>query len=131
MSQAARFNVTKLLPLLEDIRERLSGVTIEALDWRVFLDRYDRPGMLVYLDPPYDGTEHFYGRDAFVREDFVAIAERLQRMRGRFILSINDHPAVRAIFDGFAIEAVSTTYTAARAGASRVGELIITPLERG
>lgn len=127
----SRFNILKLEMTLEAIRDRLAGVTIEALDWRVFLDRYDRPGMLFYLDPPYYGTEHFYGRGAFERSDFAAMAERLASLKGTFILSINDHPAVREIFAGFQIEAADTTYSIANADPSKAGELIITPLGGG
>jgi len=43
---AARFNLTRLAPLLEDVHERLAGVVIENLDWLDFIDRYDRPGTL-------------------------------------------------------------------------------------
>ncbi len=55
--RGARFNLTKLAPLLEDVHERLSGVTIENLDWLDFIERYDRPGVLFYLDPPYWGLD--------------------------------------------------------------------------
>lgn len=125
--QGARFNVLKLVPLLEAIHERLAGVVIEQLDWRDFLNRYDRPGMLFYLDPPYYGTEHFYGRGAFQRSAFTTMAERLSALKGSFILSINEHPEVRETFKRFAIEAVETTYTVSKAGSASAGELLITP----
>jgi DNA adenine methylase len=50
---SARFDVTKLGPILEDIHSRLASVVIECLPWRKFIDRYDAPGTLFYLDPPY------------------------------------------------------------------------------
>ena len=43
-----KINLTRLAPLLDDIHDRLAGVTIECLDWAAFLDRYDRPGTLFY-----------------------------------------------------------------------------------
>ncbi len=49
----ARFDVTKLGPMLEAVHERLAPVTIERLPWADFVRRYDRPGTLFYLDPPY------------------------------------------------------------------------------
>ena len=54
-ARASRFDVTKLGPILEDIHTRLAGVVIECLSWREFIDRYDSPGTLFYLDPPYWG----------------------------------------------------------------------------
>ncbi|MEF2549087.1 DNA adenine methylase [Aurantimonas sp. E1-2-R+4] len=117
--------VAKLAPMLEAIHERLAGVVIERLPWQEFVRRYDRPGMLFYLDPPYFGVENDYGRDCFARAEFAELADRLRNLKGTFLLSINDRPEVRALFDGFALEAVSTTYSIVRGKPSKAGELII------
>jgi DNA adenine methylase len=79
-----RFNLLKLAPMLEDIHERLAGVVIECLPWRAFIERYDRPGMLFYLDPPYWGSEKDYGPDAFGREQFAEMVEVLKGLQGAF-----------------------------------------------
>ena len=107
----ARFDVNKLGPQLEAIHERLAGVVIECLPYGEFLARYDRPETLFYLDPPYFGCEGDYGAGMFSREDFARLAEILRGLRGRFLLSLNDHPEVRETFAGFEIEAVPVTYT--------------------
>lgn len=123
----ARLDVTKLGPILEAVHERLTGVTIEQLPWVEFITRFDRPGTLFYLDPPYWGSEGDYGRGMFDRGQFEALAARLRGLQGRFILSINARPEVRAVFKGFKMEAVETTYTIAGKGKTqRAGELIIT-----
>lgn len=123
----ARFNVTKLEPMLADIHDRLAGVVIEQLDWTEFLARYDRPGMLFYLDPPYFGCEGDYGPGVFARADFARLADQLDRGRARFLLSINDTPEIRQCFAAFRIREVQTTWTiGARAkGDLRRGELLI------
>lgn len=125
--QGARFNVSKLEPMLADIHERLAGVTIEQLPFADFISRYDRPGMLFYLDPPYFGCENDYGAGVFGREDFARLAGQLSGARGKFILSINDKPEVRECFAGFSIEEVETTWTIGTAATrtGKVGELII------
>lgn len=120
----ARFDVTKLVPMLEELAERMAGVNVECLDWREFIPRWDRPGTLFYLDPPYFGSEGVYGKGLFDRGQFEVMADLLAGIRGRFILSLNDHPEVRRTFARFAMEEVGTTYTTGMQ-AKAVGELII------
>lgn len=126
-NSGARFNIAKLEPMLADIHERLAGVTIEQLPFERFISRYDRPGMLFYIDPPYFGCEDDYGAGVFGREDFARLADLLTGARGKFLLSINDRPEVRAIFAAFEIRAVETTWTIGtkETRAGRVGELLI------
>jgi len=124
---AARFDVTKIAPMIEAVHERLAGVVIERLPWSDFLARYDRPGTLFYLDPPYFGCESDYGRDLFDRGEFEMMAEQLRSLRGTFILSLNDHPEVRRIFAGFQFREERLSYTIGGSDRAKpVGEVIIT-----
>jgi DNA adenine methylase len=106
-----RFDITKLGPMLEALHERLAGVVIERLQWPDFIRRYDRPGTLFYLDPPYYGCEDDYGDSVFERADFERMAEQLDGLKGRFLMSLNATPETRAIFDRFEQEIVPVTYT--------------------
>lgn len=125
-ANTARFDITKIVPMLEAIHERMAGVTVERLPWAEFLTRYDREATLFYLDPPYYSNEGDYGRDMFSRDDFALMAERLRGLKGRFILSLNDRPEVREIFAAFNIEAVETTYSVGGGSkAQKAGEVII------
>jgi DNA adenine methylase len=123
----ARFDMTKIGPMLQDVHERLAGVVVERLPWQSFIDRYDRPGTLFYLDPPYHGCEGDYGPNVFDRDQFTLIAQRLGNLKGgRFIMSINDHPDIRQIFADFTIEEVPTTYKISGNGTAKsVTELVI------
>lgn len=107
----ARFDVTKLVPLLEAAHERLAGVTIERLSWDAFIARYDRSETLFYCDPPYAGSEGDYGKGIWAAEDFGRLADRLGRIKGRYLVSLNDTPEIRAAFKGSRLQPVRTTYT--------------------
>ena len=124
--RSGRFDVTKLGVILEELHERLAGVVIENLTWSAFLSRYDTPETLFYLDPPYFDCEGDYGPGMFSQADFEAMAAQLARLKGRFILSLNDRPQVREIFAAFDIEAVGTHYGIAGQGAQEAREVIIT-----
>lgn len=110
MGQPARFDFNKIVPRLQDVHDRLSGVSIEQLPFDRFIARYDRPETLFYCDPPYWGTEDYYGKALFHRSDFERLSQCLKGVRGRFILSLNDTPEVREIFSWAEIEGVELNY---------------------
>ena len=113
----------------EDVRAaaaRLDGVIIEQMPWSDCIARYDRAGALFYLDPPYFGCEADYGADLFGRDQFAAMADQLGRLKGRFILSLNDRPEVREIFAAFDIESIDTHYGLAPGRSRPAREVIIT-----
>ncbi|MEL6503504.1 MAG: DNA adenine methylase [Pseudomonadota bacterium] len=122
-----RFNLTRLAPVLEDVHERMAGVIIEQLPWQELIRRYDREGMLFYLDPPYWGNEKDYGKDAFSRDQFEEMAKVLAGLKGRFILSLNDVKGVRDTFERFSFQQVDCNYTIKGGKPKAVKEVIITP----
>lgn len=126
--RGAPFDVSRLRPLLDDVHERLASVNIECLDWHPFIDRYDRPGTLFFLDPPYWGCEDDYGKNVFSPEDFAQLAERLAKVKGHFILTLNDTPEVRDLFARFHMEPVGLTYSVGTQPV-KARELIISDFE--
>ncbi len=111
--------------LIDAIHHRLADVVIEQLPYGEFIERYDHARALFYLDPPYFQSEDDYGKGAFTRADFGRLARQLGGLKGGFILSINDAPEIRRIFDGLAIEEVRLTYTISRGEGSAAAELLI------
>lgn len=89
------------------------------------MDRYDRPHTLFYLDPPYWQTEG-YGVP-FGYEQYQDMAERMRACQGKVIVSINDHPDIRAVFEGLNVQTVDIRYTVGGGGQSDVvRELVVT-----
>lgn len=120
----ARFDLTKLVPMLEAVHDRLAPVHIERLPFEKLIARYDRAGALFYCDPPYHGCEDDYGKGVFSRADFACLRDLLEGAQGRFILSINDHPDIRELFAASVIEEVGLTYRVSGAP-TEARELII------
>ncbi|MGB3409120.1 MAG: DNA adenine methylase [Jannaschia sp.] len=123
--RSGRFNLTTLEPDLEALHERLAGVTVMCLDWSEFVRRIDRPETLFYLDPPYHGSETDYGKGMFDRADFLRMADALRDLKGAFLMSINDHPDIRAAFAWARMTPVAVTYTIAKKSPGTFGELLI------
>lgn len=112
-----RLNLFTLEETLETAWRRLAQVLIECMDFRELIARYDRPHTLFYLDPPYwdiVGYEH-----NFVEQDFVDLGKTLAGIKGRFLMSINDTPEVREIFNRFRIEEVTLKYSMGKELCSR------------
>jgi DNA adenine methylase len=121
----ARFDISRLDGVLRRVHRRLAGVYIDSVDFEAFISRWDRPTTLFYLDPPYWDREDLYGKDLFARADFERLAAVLDRIKGRFIMSLNDVPEVRRTFAAFTIEEVETTYRVDAKNPRRVTELVI------
>nr|DAQ07752.1 MAG TPA: DNA adenine methylase [Caudoviricetes sp.] len=123
--ERTRFDSERIIPQIHMLHKRLVGVYIECLPYAEFIKRYDRPDTLFYLDPPYWGCESFYGKDFFSRADFAELAKLLKGIKGKFIMSINDVPEIRAIFKGFHQKEVNTRYTAGTQSGKKAAELLI------
>jgi DNA adenine methylase len=121
--QPPGFNLARLPEIIEAAHKRLARVQIENLPYEQILNRYDRPTTLFYLDPPYWGRKLY--RHNFVEADFVELEKRLRKLRGKFVLSLNDRPEVRKLFAGFNQRTVELHYTAQRKAGRRYRELLI------
>lgn len=100
---------------LEQVQLRLKGVKIENRDFEPILKTYDRPDALFYLDPPYLGTEKLY-EGIFGWEDHLRLAANLKELKGRFVLSYNDDPRIRELYDWCDIKATARRETLSGAG---------------
>ena len=123
----AKFDVTQIIPMLDELHGRLSGVVIESLPYDEFIRRYDRKTTLFYLDPPYWACENYYGKGLFERADFDRLSGILRTLKGRFIMSINYRPEVRKTFAEFDLTPIKVRYTnSPKPKDQQFGELIIT-----
>lgn len=122
----AGLNLLRLEENLSAAHLRLDGVHIENLSWQDCITRYDRAHTFFYMDPPYWETEG-YGVP-FEFDQYVRMAELASAVKGKVMISLNDHPEIRRVFSGLHIETVDIEYSLGNrhgAGAPR-GELIIT-----
>ncbi len=80
---------------IEPVHERLKTVIIENLDWTECIDKYDRPESFMYLDPPYPGNGANYKHNMRSMEEHSAIADRLDKVQSKWMLSSYDTEDVR------------------------------------
>jgi DNA adenine methylase len=123
VTQPSNFNPERIPGAIEETRKRLARVQIESLPYEEVLVKYDRPTTLFYLDPPYWDRKLY--KFNFKEDDFRAMELRLKSLKGKFILSLDDHPKVREVFAAFRIVRTEIHYTAQRSPGARFGELLI------
>lgn len=122
--QPPGFNPERLSEMIEETHRRLARAQFECLPYEKVLKQYDRPTTLFYLDPPYFGRKLYkYNLDP---DDFRKMAERLQGIKGKFVLSLNDLPEVRSIFKAFKLREIDLHYTAQKIAGRRFNEVLIT-----
>lgn len=122
----ARLNLLRIEEDLSAAHLRLNGVFVEQLPWEACVTRYDRAHTLFFMDPPYWGTEG-YGVP-FGLEQYDRMAELMRSIKGRAVVTVNDHPEMRRAFAGFPMRRCSINYSVGLPGTARkaAGELLIT-----
>lgn len=126
---APAINLLRLEENLSAAHLRLSATFIEQLPWDECIERYDRPHSFFYLDPPYWQTEGYGVKFAF--DNYERMATLMRKLKGKAILSINDHPDIRRVFAGFQWERLEIDYTVG--GGQRPttkGELVVYSWDR-
>lgn len=112
-----RLNLLRIEEELSQAHLRLARAYIEHLPWEGCIEKYDRPQTLFYMDPPYWQTEG-YGVP-FGIEQYQRLAALMGAIKGRAILSINDHPDIRKIFKDYPRQEVKINYTIGGSGTGK------------
>ncbi|BAQ42616.1 DNA methyltransferase [Pseudomonas aeruginosa] len=102
-TQPPGLNLLRIEEALSAAHLRLSNTYIEHLTWQDCLKRYDREHTLFYMDPPYWE----------------------KRLKGKAIISLNDHPDIRRCFADYHIETTDIRYTVGGGKGSDAREVLI------
>ncbi len=107
---------------IQPVHERLRNVIVERLDWRACINRYDRDGTVMYVDPPYPNNGCNYAHNMRSWEEHYELAARLNEARCRWIYSSYDSPEIRDLFGMHYIKSVQSASGMAdkKGGATRV-----------
>ena len=112
--------------VLDELRERLRNTYVENLSFEKIIDKYDREYSFFFCDPPYFETCG-YGNE-FGEKEHLLLRDKLKEIKGKFLLTINEHEKVREWYKDFNIKEVQVNYSVSRSKEARgkYNELIIT-----
>lgn len=118
-----RLNLFRIEEDLSQAHLRLQSTYIEHLSWCKVVEKYDRPFTLHYLDPPYWDTEG-YGVD-WTFDNYERMADLARSIDGSMMISVNDIPEMREVFDGLHMENRPIKYTVGGGSGTEAMELLI------
>lgn len=92
-------SIDRLKPMVEAL-ESVYVTNAHAFD----VINMEGPDAFLFLDPPYYTAERLYGKNGELHEfDHKAMAEMLSATKHRFLLTYDDCPEIRDLYDGFDI----------------------------
>lgn len=105
---------------------RIADVFFENCDYKRLLTPYEDTFTLA--DPPYHDVLTTYNGVSFTEDDQRELKESLDWLKGKWMLTINDHPFIRELYEGYEMVEWSPLYSCSQtaAGRQRTPELIIT-----
>ncbi|WP_042678535.1 DNA adenine methylase [Anaerosalibacter massiliensis] len=112
--------------VLGDIKERLRNTYVENLSFEKIIEKYDRDYTFFFCDPPYFETAG-YGFE-FGEKEHLLLRDKLKNIKGKFLLTINDHEKTRGWYKDFNFRNVEVGYSVSNgnSGRRKYKELIIT-----
>jgi len=87
---------------LNDFHQRLKYVEIRKMDFRYFIDKFDRDTSFFYLDPPYPQNTRIAGGYSFemTDSDHLDLLNKCKNLSGKFLL----HTYPNKVYIDFAVE---------------------------
>jgi len=120
----SRFRSDLIVDTIKRVHERLLHVYVFNEDFEKLIARFDRSDTFYYCDPPYWGAEKHY-EHVIGKADHERLSTALQRIKGKFLLSYNDAPEIRRLYEWAIVEEVTTCYSLPKEANRQVTELLI------
>lgn len=77
--------------------DKLKHLTVENMDCRDLIRKYDSKDTFFYIDPPYYKLESYYTEDEFGKMDHLELLDMLKNTKGRWALSYYHFDALESM----------------------------------
>jgi len=77
---------------------KLRNITILCEDYKILLKKYNKPHLIVYLDPPYLNGNYNYGQEGIDHEE---LAELLKKANFMWIMSHSENKKIKELYKGY------------------------------
>jgi DNA adenine methylase len=96
-------NIETKLRKIPKYAEYMKNTKVLNQDYKSVIKSNDSKDTYFYLDPPYESSKGLYTKSEFNYEE---LADVLSKVKGKFVLSLNDSPNIRNIFKQFKIRGI-------------------------
>lgn len=123
------FDRHRIGDLMGAAHERLNGVVIENVSYQRCFANYDSTNSFFFIDPPYQNATNG-GYLPWDEKQLAKFRHDVSRLKGRWIVTLNDSEFIRGLFDGCNLIPVKTQNRATNVRSHAhltFSELIITP----
>jgi DNA adenine methylase len=81
-----------------NIQKRLDKLEVHYSSYEYLIEKFDKEDVVMYVDPPYYGTENYYAFHSFTKDNHKHLADILKICKCKWILSYYDFPHLREWF---------------------------------
>lgn len=116
--------------IIPEFAKRMKSVMIDNRDFRDIIRVYDAPYTLFYVDPPYLGREKYYAGN-FTEQDHRDLAEMLNRIQGKAIISYYDDPLLNELYPNWNRETFQAARQVVNGNNNTATELLLMNFDNG
>lgn len=116
--------------IITEFAERMKNVMIDNRDFKEIFRVYDSPTTLFYVDPPYVGREKYYA-GGFTEQDHRDLAEILNGIQGKAVLSYYDDPLVDELYPNWRRETFQSARQVVNGKNNIAEELLLMNFDNG
>ena len=110
-----RFNKADLIQRIErigSVDKHIHVTNFDTEEWLTTLDDNIPVNSLIYLDPPYYEKGQGLYRNYYQHKDHVAIKEKLAKVKMPWVVSYDNHPNIREIYQQYRQSEYTLNYSA-------------------
>jgi DNA adenine methylase len=90
---------------IKKYKDRIKDAILISADYGKIINKYDDTSAFFFLDPPYEKSEKLGGIYAEEKDfDYDRLSAILKKIKGKFLMTINDSPKIRSLFKDFNIK---------------------------
>lgn len=96
-------NIYTKLKKIPKLSAYMKNTTVTNADWTTTF-KHDSPNTFFFIDPPYEKSKGLY-KDPII--NYEKLNNRLRKIKGKFMLTMNDSKEIRDLFSSFSIRGIT------------------------